>query len=795
MTWLQAAARSVAVLVFACVLNACGGGGGGDGGSGGGSGGGGGSSTGAFTIDKTSASFTALKDLQRPSGQSIALTITGTGVAQVGAAFPASQGVPQWLIVNINGTAPNFTVFLDISTTSMAPGHYTATLLLGTADAGNNVLQSKEVAVSYDVQASITAGLSVTDTQLVFGSSVTSVPATLNIDAPGKTYTVTTFSPLLTGIPAGTQTGSQNLNLNFDASTLGLGSTSAHITVQNTAIPLDRRELDIRVTLVAPTPALSVIAAVFGGTDGLSTTKTQDVDVSIDTGTNTYPWTLTLSDTQTLGWLESTAVSGLLGGAQHAAFTLGMDRSRVHPGHYTGLARFAVTVKGMVFTSDIPVTLNWESHRLYPMYDGVALSKFPSRQRLTRTIRIASSRNEAGIPWAATSDASWLHVTASGTTDDPGVQLTADPNDATAQSDAVNVATVALTSTEETIERSETIRVGFWKSAADPTDLDVTLPARSTGLAVNPVEPYAYAADDAGNVRVFNIYTGDPVMTIPPSFPGAHVDAITVSSDGQLLFLGDESGRQTFARNAATGAATGAIYQTNGISPHTFTPNGLVYTRPNGHPILWTAIGEVFDLEKGTPLQLLFNGTHLFPGDLSDQRRTVSPDSSMLVQTSSIGTTGSLDRYTQRFTVLAERGMEFRQTGASGSGGGQEGWDMCINGSGTRLVSLASTRLFRTDTPFQLTALPGLETPAGSATAVACTWDDRIYVGLTFQSTGPNNLFIFDSTGNQTGMGLSGPDESFRYARQLSVSSDLTRTITTQIQGAQITSLSLYNVP
>jgi hypothetical protein len=792
MTVLQSAARIVAVLVFACILSACGGGGGGDGGSGGGGGGGGSSNSGAFTIDKTSAAFTALRDTQNPPRQTISLIITGTGVAQVGAAFPASQGNPPWLLVNIAGSGASFTVTLDILTTSMAPGHYTATLLLGTADANSNVLQSKEVAISYDVQPSITASLSVTDPQFVFGSSVTSVPITLTIDAPGKSYTVSSFTSWLTGLPGGTQTGSQTFNLSFDASTLGLGSTSAHITIQNTANALDRRDMDVRATVVAPTPILSANSALFGGTDGLGTNKTQDVDISIDTGTNTYPWTLTLSDTQSLGWLKSTAVGGSMGGAQHAAFTLGLDRSKVQPGRYTGLAKFAVTVKGTVFSADIPVTFNWESHRLYPMYDGVALSSFRNKQTLFRAVKIVSSRGKPGIPWAATSDAPWLHVSPNGTTDDTGVQLTADPNDASVQSDAVNVATVTLTSTDETIERSETIRVGFWKTAVDPANMDIPVAGRSTGIAVNPVEPYAYIASDTGKVHVFNLYTGDPVMTIAPPL-GASADAIEISSDGRLLFITDEPQRQTRELDATTGIATGTIYQTTNGPPHTFTPAGLRYARPSGHPILWTPLGEVFDLETHGVLQLLVNGVHLGLGDRSEDRRVVSPDSATLITTSSINTDGSLDRWSQSFTVLAERGMEFQQLNGTGGGGGQGGWDMCITGSGTRLASLGGVRLFRTDT-IQMTALPGLDTPTGSPLAVTCTSDDRIYVGLSAQSTGADNLFIFDIAGNQIGAGLSGPDDSPRYARQLRVSPDLTRTVSAYVELPN-SRLSLYNVP
>src|SRR5688572_12050745 len=97
-------ARLVCLLVVAFV-SACGGGGGD---------GGGGNGDGAFTLGASSATFATLAG-NLPPQQEFAFTVTSpANVAGVGAAFPASEGVPPWLDVSISGSMPNFMVRLQV---------------------------------------------------------------------------------------------------------------------------------------------------------------------------------------------------------------------------------------------------------------------------------------------------------------------------------------------------------------------------------------------------------------------------------------------------------------------------------------------------------------------------------------------------------------------------------------------------------------------------------------------------------------------------------------------------------
>ncbi|HEV7716913.1 MAG TPA: hypothetical protein VGO53_15045 [Steroidobacteraceae bacterium] len=789
--------RLLTVLVLVALASACGGGGGGDSGGGGGGGGSSGGTPGTFTINKTSAAFSGVQ-FQSPSSQDIAFTLTGTNVAQVGAAFNAGQEV-SWLGVSISGNAPNFIFTLNIIDTTLAPGHYSATLQVGTADAQNNILQSKSVTVTYDVRTLIGLTSSLGSASFVYGGSVTSAPLSLSIDAPGKSWTLSANgTPWLLGLPSGTQTGSATLPLTIDATALIPGSTSAFISLQNTADSADFRNLVFTVTVAPPTPVISVNPVVLGGTDGLAAAK-QAIDVAIDTGTNQYPWTLTLTDTGSAGWLTSTAGTGSLGGTQHASFDLGVDRTKVVPGRYSGNAKFAVTVKGSVFSVDVPVLLNWQSHRLFTPYDGIALAKTPSAAAtlLTRTLPISSSRGRAGVAWTATSSAAWLHVTTpSGTTGGASnLTLTADPNDGSVQVDAVNVATVTLASSDPTIERNETIRVGFWVSATAPAvHQDVALPNGAVALAANPVEPYAYVASDDGSIRSYNIYTGSLVQTWTPSSP-LTLDAMVTSSDGKLLFATDPASRETIEFDAATltRTSTPAYQNVNNQSTSSVGQNSMVYARPNGHPVLWSPFGETFDLEAKGPLQLLLMGSPQFPGT-QEERRAASADGAWLFSTSTISQDSSVDRFSQTFTVLGQRGMEFVR-GNSGFGAGGSARDMCVAASGDRVASLGGVKLWSVsvDPTVQMMEIPGALTVPSDPNTLACGWDNRIYVGLSTANDPQPNLYIFDADGAQIGTPQSnGPTTSIRTIRQLRLSGDARRAISTTfpLSGARVLSLS-----
>ena len=135
-----------AVLLF---LAACGGGGD--------EGGGGGSSRGAFTISATAATFRATQGGAMPPSQSFQVSVTGSDAAYFGAAYQAGQGTqPSWLTVSANGSGSSFQLVVGVIPGAVAPGSYSTTFSVGTADSNGNVLQSRNFTVTFDYVAGVT---------------------------------------------------------------------------------------------------------------------------------------------------------------------------------------------------------------------------------------------------------------------------------------------------------------------------------------------------------------------------------------------------------------------------------------------------------------------------------------------------------------------------------------------------------------------------------------------------------------------------------------------------------------
>jgi hypothetical protein len=769
--------RWIALLVSLCALAACGGGGGGndddddDGPS---------NNGGGFTLSATTATFAAPRFYPPPLGQSIAVTLTDTAAAKLVAGFPTGQTPPSWLDVALSGTAPNLTLTLRVTTTDLALGQHSATVIVATTTAADTVLQSRQLSVTYNLAPGIRATPSLSSAPFVFGSSDTTEALTLNVDPDGLSWTITSDAPWLT-VPTGTQQGSRTLPLTIDASALAPGGYSALLTVQDTAGATVPARVIIGANVSLPTLTVTPAPLVLGGSDGLGQFA-QTLSMTLDTGTNGYAWSMVLSDSQAAGWLQGSAASGdPISGTNPGSVTLNADLASVQTGQYTGLARFSADVQGRIVTTDVPVTLNRESHRLFVEHNGVGLSSL----RLTRSLRVTTTRGRTAS-WTAQADQPWLTVTPSGTTN-TSLQITAEQS--ALPVNQLSVGAVTLTSNDPGIG-PETIRVGFWRLSTNPANVEVALAGNSRALATNPVEPYAYSGiAGSGAISVYNVYTGALVT----QFTGltTSVDALATSPDGRLLFVTDADSRTTYALHAANGSLVATYAQGSGDFSD---PMALIYTQPNGHGVLWTPYNQAIDVEARTSLKLTSNGVPLFRTSLP-VRRAASPDGLDLFETSTIATDSGIDRYSQRFTVFAERAMDMVEISGTGTGGGQSGRDMCVSGSGSTLATLGNFAHRWSIAPTAVRDPDTLTLPALPAVAVACGWNGRIYVGLDASSSPQNNLYVFSENGeNAAPPTVSGPNNSARYFRKLRLSGDARRAVSAVIVSST-TYLTFYAAP
>jgi hypothetical protein len=799
------------LIVCACaLLQACGGGGGGDkdppsppgsnnpnpnppstGGAG------------SFTIDATTAEFRLLYHPgQAQPNKTINLTVTNaTNVAGVGAAFPAAQGVPNWMHVYIEGTMPNFRVQI-IPYSHVQPGHYTATLLVGTGNANGDVLASREIAVTMDVIAPVSvAFLSPVQQTFVFGSDVDEASFSRPVSANLGTWTVASSVPWIR-VPSGVQSGSGTLAPVIDGRDLAVGQHTGQVTVENAAFPQQGpMVIPVTVNVQAPTVTFSRTSVLLGGNDGLQLAS-EPLTATINTGAASYPWSLALSDTDQMGWLGSNVASGTLNQTQAASMQLHFEPSAAAPGTRSGTARVDVTVKGIVFSGSVPVTLNFESHRLVPEAPGVALSSFPSRQRLQRSIRVRSSLGHSNVPWTATSDQPWLNVTASGQT---GGQLTLTASPAGLALNTSHIAHVTLTSTEPTIQRSETVRVGFWVSNSDPANVISTQLSRyqPPEILVNPVEPLSYALGLPTEISVHNVYTGALVNTLQLG-PSVLATEFALSDDGGLLFVFDENTGNILVLNG-NGQSTTPIATYPGFAH--YNSYTLFPVRVNGHLILWTPQSRAYDTETHTRLEI--NRINQTPGAFWG-RPVATADGSQVIETNG-GQPITITKRSQRLSFVGGKtltlsnyadlrlGNETFGLGASIAITADQQHAFIgaiINGNGANGDGGVKRVQF---SPGQLTVLPNdLFISSRPASDLRSTWDGRMIFGQGFYADEvQDNLLVFDSDGNALGSSMSGPNNGGRIG--LAFSGDLFRVVSTHVVpnggSPPLYVLSFYNLP
>ena len=675
-------------LSMSLTLAACGGGGGASGSSDG-SGSSSSTASGAFTLSTTSAAFKALRNGAAPADVRIGITVTGNAVATVGVAA-AGQSVPSWLDTDIEGTLPNLTLVLHVTDTAPPAGRYTATLIVGTAGSNNAVLATGQVDLTYDVIEPIVVTATPRDHAFVFGSSLNTAPVTVTVAAgtPDKQWTITSNQAWLP-VSAGTQTGDGTLSLVLNGAATEVmpgGRATAQLVVQNTAEPIDRHVVDINADIIAPHVTINPAPVVIGGASGHEG-LTRAVDISFDTGSNAYPWTVSFDAPLAPGWVASSLGSGNISAVQHSNMTFGITAAIGAANDYTATAHFDVVVLNQTFRTSVPVTTRWHGQRLVAERDGIAFSSVPSRPQPTpQTIRVTAARG-IDAPWTATSNSSWLSVTPGGITGDT---LTLNANPTGLATNTVHVAEVTLASTCSCIERAEKIRVAMWVGATNPANLSVIPGLDPWALAMNPVEPYAYYLYGSA-IHVFNVYTGAEIATYPGDFENisngvvAWPTSMEVSSDGALIFVANGLTQRLLVVNAATGQtiASHPLVNQNNSRSH------LYYARTDGHPVLYTPFTIIaFDVEANAPLQVSRDTAQSFYD--FELLRAVSPDGRRLFMIDDASSSDFVSGFGLVFSVAGGRALRVdggTQTIIPVDPAGSSTKEICVSASGTRLYT------------------------------------------------------------------------------------------------------------
>jgi hypothetical protein len=522
--------RTFATAILGIFLAACGGGD--SSGSGGGSGGG----SGSFTLDRTSVDLTQSRQAQRSVYETVRVEVSNpSAVDEVVAGFRNNLTPPEWLDIDFSGGGPTVYRFVFIVHPGNLPnGTYRTTVTFATRNIQGGDMAVRDVAVSYTLRDGVGfVNASPSTVTVVEGTTETRQTRSLQIGAPANLqWRITSLTPWLTineGPHTGPQTLSYDINLDGQDPQVNQGFASGFLRVANVNDGTDFDEATVQFRVAAAALTMSTTPITIGAPSGFEYAPVP-VRFSINTGARAHSFTATIAATSGANVLETNIASGTVSAAGNEVLIQDTDRVATPPGTYTGTMRVTVNLPVSVYTREVPITYTVAPNRTMVEYAGVAFSSFPSRQVLSRGVRVHDSRRVNNIAWQASSDVAWLSATASGTTGGE-VVLTANP---AGLPDGLHTGLVTVT-TNDPQAASHTIRAGLTVRSADPP-ASAHFPISMGNLhfiATNPVEPEFYTAE-RNFLRAYDVYAGTLLRTI--ANVGVTPHAITVSHDGRVLY-------------------------------------------------------------------------------------------------------------------------------------------------------------------------------------------------------------------------------------------------------------------
>jgi hypothetical protein len=556
--------RLLVLSILAAALAGCGGGGGG--------GDGGGASRGSFTLSASSLTFTGKVNGNPPPMQFITVHLNDMSAAGMRVTGPSGG----WLHVADPGPVSTLSFRLEFSVdpTGLGAGTRSTTLTLATRDNDGGTLQSKDVQITYTLREGVTITSAPAQLTSINGSSAQPAHTpTFTVNSPPTLRWSATSDAAWLVPPAGTQQGPGVFSSTADLSSLPIGHHAARLTLTNVADSTDSAVFLVQAEITPAAFATPAASVLVGGAAGLDVAAVP-LGFSLNTAQKAHPWTVELATDTGGSWLRTNVANGLVD-AGGTTINISADRSQLAPGVYSGTLTLRATINGQVLTRLLLVRLNHDSNRLVVSAAGVAFSSFPSREVLTRSLKVFNAWDVAATRWNATSDQSWLSVTPSGTSADTLV-LNAD---AGALAPGQYFATVTISSPDAAVSNQQTVRAGLTVGAADPaTSIDIGSVVTSS-LAASAVEPEVFVATGT-TIRVYDIHSGALLRTLSGTFSSAA--AITLSDDGGQLYVLDSAANEVRMLRTDDGSGLSTSF----VTPQSPSNASLHYARPDGQPVL-----------------------------------------------------------------------------------------------------------------------------------------------------------------------------------------------------------------
>ncbi|KIQ29190.1 hypothetical protein RT97_19190 [Variovorax paradoxus] len=447
-----------------------------------------------------------------------------------------------------------------------------------------------------------------------------------------------------------------------------------------------------------------------GGPNGRDEAS-QSISMSLNRD-NKWPWTLSAP---LPAWVTATPTSGTVD-ANGTSLSFSPALNAATPGTHSGVATVTATVNGGTATLPLTLVLNRDKRQLVPSESGIGFASTPGGSVLTRTLRVTDNF-EGALPWAATSSASWLSVTGSGTTGtSPSLVLTADPQQV--PMGVISYATVTLKTSHPGVADA-VIRVGLWRAEGGLTAL-TPLPASYTNIVADKIRPYVYAHNGGTFIDIYNAHLGTKVGTIENV--GAWLSDMSVAPDGGLLYVLDKGSGPIVVIDLASALkiATWPLM----LKPGESYPQTLLAIRVNGKNVVLTGNGTAYiDGSRFAALPQPFSSNWNFTAS-SDGRR-------VFVQTTGLSP-ASVGAYDVDYSAMANGVLTVKYTAGAGFiNGASNGQDIAVNAGGTALYA-ASGAPYRCSSidPASLGFIASL--PGGDAypNNVEVTSDGRVICGI-----------------------------------------------------------------
>jgi hypothetical protein len=587
-----------------------------------------------------------------------------------------------WIKLSTASGTGNGSVMVSYDVTDLTPNAYAATINVSSSDG-----QSVAVPVSMLL---LPRAFAVQSGKIMInavnGAPIT--PRAINFTMPGASsiWTASAEQPWMSVTPAaGSTPGSTTIGADPGIGKLASGTHLNSLLLN--APSTSTTKVPVEMVLTKATFATSANAVTLGGAEGRDMLP-QSLKLSLNTGTNAHPWTLTGLP----AWASASATTGTAN--QTGTSVIFTPTPGATVGTTVAAVTATATVNGDTLTVPLNLSINRDQRKLLFSQAGVALTSTPNLSRLTSTVTVKENYGPA-TTWTVGADQSWLSITRQGS------QLTLTANPAALSANTINYATVTLSTSEAGVTTPESLQVALWKGSVTPSG-QTKLTKTYQHVKADPIRPLAYANNGGTGIDVYNVYTGALVTTIQNL--GAALGDMSVSPSGDQLFAYDTANRAVVAVDLKTMSKSGTWPVTVSVNSY----SRLLAIRPNGVSIVLAADGGAYLASSGK----LIATTSIFAPQSATTDGTRVYASSQLFRVDYTDVGGG--------TFLNVRGA------------GVSGTDVAVSGDGTRLYTATGSPYYCVSySPTDNSVIGALPGGSNYPNNVEVGSDGRVFCGIS----------------------------------------------------------------